>query len=79
MQWKSNPLAVTRRSLFQWHEGDLWLYYDSSLKLMQGQLPYRNFPLEYPPLALLPFVLPHLVTLGQPLGFTDYVRLFGSW
>jgi predicted membrane-bound dolichyl-phosphate-mannose-protein mannosyltransferase len=63
-------------SFFRWHEGDLWLYYDSGRKLMQGQLPYRTFPLEYPPLALLPFVLPHVLALGQQLSFTNYVRLF---
>lgn len=63
-------------SFFRWHEGDLWLYYDTSLKLLQGKLPYRDFSLEYPPIALLPFVLPHLFVLGQPLSFIAYVRLF---
>lgn len=61
---------------FRWHEGDLWHYWNSSLKLLQGQLPYRDFPLEYPPLALLPFVLPHLVTLNKSLNFNDYVLFF---
>lgn len=52
---------------------DLKLYYNSSLSLMQGQFPYRDFPLEYPPLALLPIVLPQLI---NPFGFRGYVVLF---
>ena len=55
---------------------DLHLYYKSSLRLFQGQVPYRDFPLEYPPLSLLPMVLPQLVTLGQPLSFRSYLSIF---
>lgn len=58
------------------HRADLHLYHESSLRLFQGQIPYRDFPLEYPPLALLPMVLPQLVTLGQPLSFPAYIGLF---
>lgn len=55
---------------------DVQFYYNYSLELMRGQLPYRHFSLEYPPLALLPFVLPRLVTFGQPLSFAAYTSLF---
>jgi hypothetical protein len=55
------------------HLTDLKLYYNFSLSLMQGQFPYRDFPLEYPPLALLPIVLPQLF---NPFGFRGYVVLF---
>ena len=55
---------------------DLHLYYKSSLSLFRGQVPYRDFPLEYPPLSLLPMVLPQLVTLGQPLSFRSYLSIF---
>jgi hypothetical protein len=58
------------------HAQDLQTYYDYSLKLMQGQLPYHDFAFEYPPLALLPLTLPRIVALGQPLSYTSYVRLF---
>ncbi len=58
------------------HAQDLQLYYDYSLQVFQGDLPYRDFALEYPPLALLPFALPQLVTLGRPTSYTTYVWLF---
>lgn len=60
---------------FDTHVADLQLYYKSSLSLLQGQMPYLDFPLEYPPLALLPMVLPQLVNLGQ-FGFSGYVVFF---
>lgn len=61
---------------FRFDQQDLEVYYNSSFHLMQGQVPYRDFPLEYPPLALLWFVLPHLVKLGQSLSFAEYKWLF---
>ncbi|MDD5126942.1 MAG: glycosyltransferase family 87 protein [Dehalococcoidales bacterium] len=36
-----------------------------AMKIMEGQVPYRDFPCEYPPLALLVFFLPALVTKTQ--------------
>ncbi len=38
------------------------LFYDYANRIMQGQLVYRDFAMEYPPLALLFFVLPRLLT-----------------
>jgi hypothetical protein len=55
---------------------DLPLYYDSASRLLQGQIPYRDFPLEYPPLALVPFTLPYLASFGQSLAFDRYVWLY---
>lgn len=60
----------------QWHAGDLLLYFNDSHRLMAGQLPYRDFAIEYPPLALVPFALPRLIVLGSQLQFSDYVALF---
>ncbi|MBE9009595.1 DUF2029 domain-containing protein [Pseudanabaenaceae cyanobacterium LEGE 13415] len=40
---------------------DMRLYYNYSLEIAQGKIPYRDFPVEYPPLALLPIVLPQLL------------------
>lgn len=74
------PLTVVsiliRRKKFGTDVADLVLYYESALKLLQGKLPYSDFPLEYPPLALLPMTLPQLVNFGQVLGFRGYVCLF---
>jgi hypothetical protein len=67
---------VTLPSIAQWHALDLSIYYQDSLQLLLGQLPYRDFVLEYPPLALLPFALPRLVTFGQRIDFIGYVWLF---
>jgi uncharacterized membrane protein len=55
---------------------DLNIYYRSSLYLLEGKLPYRDFNLEYPPFALLPFVLPRLVALGLAKNYYIYAFLF---
>ena len=67
---------VTLPHVAQWHALDLSIYYQDSLQLLLGQLPYRDFVLEYPPLALLPFALPRLATFGLPIDFIGYVWLF---
>jgi uncharacterized membrane protein len=67
---------VTLPMVAQWHALDLSIYYQDSFQLLQGRVPYRDFTLEYPPLALLPFALPRLVTLGQRIDFIGYVWLF---
>src|SRR3712207_270245 len=54
----------------------LYLYYNYSRQLLQGEVPYRDFALEYPPLSLLAFVLPNLVKLGGVLKYENYVWLF---
>ena len=47
--WLSMPSPDVRR------------YYDLSLLWLEGQIPYRQFTLEYPPGALPLFALPHLL------------------
>jgi len=69
-------VLVTLPSIAQWHALDLSIYYQDSLQLLRGGVPYRDFALEYPPLALLPFALPRLVTLGARIDFIGYVWLF---
>ena len=59
-----------------WHQGDLRLYQQAGLRLLQGQLPYRDFPLEYPPASLIPFVLPHLAAWGRRLSLMTYSTYF---
>ncbi|HEY9908360.1 MAG TPA: glycosyltransferase family 87 protein [Thermosynechococcaceae cyanobacterium] len=51
---------------------DLELYYTYSSQVVQGKLPYRDFPVEYPPLALLPMLVPqwlNFVTFHNHLGY----------
>ena len=38
------------------------LYFDFASKVLEGSLPYRDFALEYPPFALLFFIIPRLIT-----------------
>jgi Glycosyltransferase family 87 len=52
------------------------LYHRYSLNLIQGQMPYRDFSFDYPPLALLPFVLPQLIKPGDSLNLAEYAWLF---
>lgn len=40
---------------------DVTYYYEYSRKIMSGLMPYRDFGVEYPPIALLFFLLPWLV------------------
>jgi uncharacterized membrane protein len=60
-----------------WHRMDLDIYARASGRMLQGLLPYRDFPLEYPPLALVAFVLPRLLTFGLPLEGSSYDGVFG--
>ena len=69
-------VLVTLPGIAQWHTLDLSIYYQDSLQLLHGGVPYRDFALEYPPLALLPFALPRLVTFGVRIDFIGYVWLF---
>jgi uncharacterized membrane protein len=44
-----------------WHAQDLSLYRSAAQHVLNGQVPYRDFGLEYPPGVLLPLTLPGLV------------------
>jgi glycosyl transferase family 87 len=58
------------------HDGRPWgngtPYFDS-LKILGGQVPYRDFFLEYPPLAIPVFLAPHAVA-GD--GLAAYLHVF---
>src|SRR5579884_2281026 len=41
---------------------DVPIYYDYASKLLAGQVPYLDFAMEYPPAALVWFVIPRLVS-----------------
>ena len=36
-------------------------FYEVATQIVRGQLPYRDFPLEYPPLAIPPLLVPRLI------------------
>ena len=48
------------------------IFFDYASLIMQGDVPYLDFTLEYPPLALLFFVLPRLASSFV----SDYIILF---
>lgn len=59
--------AVTPGPIFAGITGDLRGYFEDSARLLGGIVPYRGFPLEYPPLALVPMMLPRLLwPFGTP-------------
>jgi uncharacterized membrane protein len=59
--------------------GDIKLFFEYSSNIIHGLLPYRNFTVEYPPLALVFFTIPRLTasTLeGYRYAFTVEILIF---
>ncbi len=52
--------------------GDTRAYFDYSSRIIHGEVPYRDFDIEYPPLSLLTFIPPRLLTADLSL----YSQLF---
>jgi len=50
------------------------IYFDYASRALAGAVPYRDYPVEYPPLAVPLFVIPRLVTDR----FGSYVLLFAA-
>lgn len=67
---------LTLPQIGQWHALDLQVYFNDARSLLKGWGPYRDFNLEYPPLALAAFAGPFLAVRGKPLLFTEYAGLF---
>lgn len=57
--------------------GDLILYFDYANHVDDGHVPYRDFTLEYPPLALVPILLPF--TFGQSFGGFEAAFALEMW
>lgn len=55
----------------QWHI-DISVYAGYTRRLFAGEVPFRDFVVEYPPLALLAFVGPRLMAAGRPLELDEY-------
>ena len=47
--------------------GNCWVERGVAMNIIDGQVPYRDFSTEYPPLAILTFLLPALVYSVQPV------------
>jgi uncharacterized membrane protein len=69
-------VLFTLPAVYGWHIGDLQTYFNAARSLSAGQLPYRDFTLEYPPLALVPFVLPQLALGSQAYDVSGYAWRF---
>ena len=68
--------ALTPVSALFPNQADVLLYYQNAQHLVGGQRPYLDFALEYPPLALVPMVVPYLAwPFGEP-SFETYASLF---
>jgi uncharacterized membrane protein len=52
--------AAVFHSIYSIQYSPVGLYFDYAAKVLHGSLPYRDFSLEYPPFALVFFVLPKL-------------------
>ncbi len=69
--------------LFAWFFPRIWtmrfsgigLFFDYGTRIVRGALPYRDFPAEYPPLAMALFAAPQLVASGLASYFTVFVGI----
>jgi len=55
-------VAAVFHSIYSIQYSPVGLYFDYASKVLHGSLPYRDFSFEYPPFALVFFVLPKLVS-----------------
>jgi hypothetical protein len=72
------PVGVTILVLLgSWSDaGDPVHYQRLAERILGGQAPYRDFAVEYPPLALLPMLLPHLLSDVTVMSPEQYRLLF---
>ncbi|HEX7474027.1 MAG TPA: glycosyltransferase family 87 protein [Candidatus Limnocylindrales bacterium] len=60
-------VVLTPGPAFAGVTGDVGVFFGYANRLLGGAIPYRGFPLEYPPLALVPMSIPRLVwPFGTP-------------
>jgi hypothetical protein len=62
----------------QWALSDVAFYYDWSGLVARGEIPYRDFFFDYPPLALLPLMAPRVMTGLGDLAYGTYLILFAA-
>lgn len=61
---------------FHGHIQDLSLYQSIASKMMAGQVPFRDFRIEYPVFALIPVLIPGLLSQLAGGSFESYVCWF---
>lgn len=61
------------------NQADVLVYLHKAEALFRGEVPYRDFPLEYPPLSLLAMGIPYLAWPWRPLNLETYRWLFTAW
>ena len=71
--------ALTPTDLLFPDQGDLNLYLRNARDLASGAVPYRDFPIEYPPAALIPMIVPYLAWPFGPVDLGLYKWLFAAW
>ncbi|MBR2255127.1 MAG: DUF2029 domain-containing protein [Candidatus Methanomethylophilaceae archaeon] len=53
-------------------EVDVYVFQEYASSILHGYVPYRDFTVEFPPCALIFYVIPGLVSLGDPGYFYSY-------
>lgn len=71
--------ALTPTAALHPDQNDVGLYLDKAARLAAGLVPYRDFPLEYPPGALIPMLVPYLAGFSSHLDLGAYKVLFAGW
>lgn len=71
--------AATPASAFLTDQGDINLYLEKARAVASGLLLYRDIPFEYPPLAIVPMIVPYLVSPLDPVALDIYPWLFAGW
>ncbi|TDE11678.1 hypothetical protein [Dyadobacter psychrotolerans] len=61
---------------YEIHQGDLSLYYNIATQMLSGKIPYKDFRIEYPALAILPIIIPGIVNHLFHGGFESYCAFF---
>jgi len=70
---------LTPSSELHSNQGDVGLYLEKARDVAAGQVPYHDFAFEYPPLALVPMLVPYLLwPLGQA-SVEGYAWAFVAW
>jgi hypothetical protein len=71
--------VVTPTSALLPNQADVLIYLHKVEALARGGVPYRDFPLEYPPLALLAMAVPYFAWPWPPPSLEAYRWLFTAW
>ena len=64
--------AFTAPTTLRGLHGDVGLYFDVGERLARGEVPYRDGPFEYPPLALVPIALARFVPSPQSVDLGTF-------